>query len=161
VLETVAALRAAGLRIAGFVQPALRRDGETVAISVRDLVTGEETRLAERAEPDSGEAGTRFRFHEGGWLAARAALARAGAGDWLVIDELGPVELRGGGHLEAARAAVLRQDLAGVVVVVRRSLVPALLDALSLAPAAVVDLGEIPADERAAALRDAIDRAVR
>ena len=161
VLEAVTAMRTDGFRIAGFVQPARRREGETLAIWIHDLVTGEETLLADRVEPGSGEAGTRFRFHDGGWLAARAALARARVGDWLVIDELGPVELRGRGHLEVARAAATRPDLAGALIVVRRNLVPALLDALSLVPAAVVDLEAIPVGKRAAALRDAIDHAQR
>ncbi len=161
VLEAVAGMRTSGLCVSGFVQPARRRDGATVAIAVRDLVTGGETPLADRVVAGAGDAGTSFRFHEDGWRAACAALARADAGDWLVIDELGPVELRGRGHLQVARAAINRMDLAGVVVVVRRSLVPALLDALGLTPSAVVDLTQIPLRQRAATLRDAVDRARR
>lgn len=161
VLEAVAALRASGSGVAGFVQPARRREGVTVAITVRDLATGEETALAQRVDLGAGDAGTSFRFHDEGWRAARAALARARAGDWLVLDELGPVELRGRGHLAVARSAATRSELAGVLIVVRRSLLPALLDALRVAPTVVVDLGEVPDGQRADVLQKAIDSARR
>jgi nucleoside-triphosphatase THEP1 len=58
----------------------------------------------------------------------------------MIVDELGPVELRGEGHMPAVRSALASPDLRGAVVVVRRTLVPTLLDTLDLTDAVIVDV---------------------
>jgi len=58
----------------------------------------------------------------------------------LVVDELGPVELRGQGHMPALRQALALRPPRVLILVVRRHLVPALLAALSATDAYVVDV---------------------
>ena len=135
-------LGGAGVPVAGFVQIGEREAERKVGFSVRSLTTGEEARLARVVERAEGEHGTRFRFFEAGFEVARKALVGAGRGTVLIIDELGPVELRGAGHMPAVRQALATRDLAGLVVVVRRSLVPSLIAALDAEDAVVVDVGE-------------------
>jgi hypothetical protein len=60
----------------------------------------------------------------------------------VVADEIGPVELRGGGHLPALRRALARARPRAVLLGVRRQLVPALLARLAPATALVVDVDE-------------------
>ena len=137
----VEARKAAGAAVAGFLQPGIFDKGGKSGFLIRDVATGEEVTLARRVGVGEGDAGTRFRFDAAGLRLARRALARASAGDLLVIDELGPLELRGGGHMSAARQALAVEGLSGAVIVVRRSLVPQLLAALRVEDAIVVDVG--------------------
>jgi nucleoside-triphosphatase THEP1 len=151
----VAAWRAQGRTVSGIVQPGVFAHGRKVGFLVRDLATGAEAALAERVERASGEHGTRFRFAPAGIELARRALAGAAPGNVLVVDEVGPIELRGGGHLPALRKALAAPGLAAVVLVVRRQLVPSLLAALVTTDVTIVDVEDEPAtaaDRIAAAL---------
>jgi len=144
--ETVSAvaarLRSSGVSIAGFVQPGEFADGRKVGFRVRDVTSGEEASLAILEEGRRGDFGTRFRFVDEGFRLGREALSRARSGSILLVDELGPVELRGRGHMPAVRAAMAVQGLRGAVVVVRRHLVPALLAEVEASDAIVVDIEE-------------------
>jgi len=140
VIAVAERLRAEDVPVAGIVQLGEIEEGRKVGFRLRDIATGEEAQLASRDPRGRGEFGTRFRFSEEGFRLGREALARACAGGVLVIDELGPVELRGAGHMPAVRRAIATPDLAGAVVVVRRPLVPSLLAALEASDAVVIDV---------------------
>lgn len=129
-----------GVSVAGFVQPAIVEDDEKIGFLIRDAATSEVVELARRAAPGEGRHGTSFYFSDRGFELGSRALDRAGSGTVLVIDELGPVELRGGGHWPAVERALRTAELGGMVVVVRRTLVPALVEALDAADVVVVDL---------------------
>ncbi len=145
----VEVLRGLGVPVAGFVQPGTWGEEGRETFRVRDLITADEAILARRVERRRGEHGTRFAFSGEGFALAARALARAQPGAVLVADELGPVELRGGGHMPALREALARPGLRGAVFSVRRHLVPALLAALDAADATVVavDGNAMPARE--------------
>jgi nucleoside-triphosphatase THEP1 len=141
-LELAGRLAGAGHTVVGFIQLGEVVDGRKVGFRVRDLGSGREAGIARRVERGEGDFGTRFSFDRAGFELARAALAPAAPGVVVVIDELGPVELRGEGHMPAVRRALAVPGLAGAVLVVRRSLVPALLAALSATDAVVIDVEE-------------------
>jgi len=129
-----------GCDVAGLIQPGLFRGGVKVGFRIRDLQTGEEAPLARRTSRDSGQHGTGFQFEEAGLNLARKALASVPDGAILAVDELGPVELRGKGHMPALRQALASRPPKVLILVVRRHLVPALLAALSATEAYVVDV---------------------
>ncbi len=129
-----------GVSVAGFVQPAIVEDDEKIGFLIRDAASSDVAELARRAAPGEGRHGTSFCFSDRGFELGSRALDRAGPGTILVIDELGPVELRGGGHWPAVERALRTAELGGMVVVVRRTLVPALVEALDAADVVVVDL---------------------
>jgi nucleoside-triphosphatase THEP1 len=131
-----------GCGVSGFVQPAELEDGRKVGFRVRDLRTGDEAVVARAAPLGEGLHGTRFVFREEGFTLARAALGRVAPGSVLIVDELGPIELRGEGHMPAVRAALALPGLAAAVLVVRRPLVPALLAALEATDAVIIDVEE-------------------
>ena len=133
-------LRAAGVRVAGFVQPGEWSENRKVAFRLRDLATGVEAPLARLSEQGDGDFGTRFVFDDAGFELGGEALARATPGSVVFVDELGPVELRDGGHMPAVKKALGEEGLAASVVVVRRMLVPSLLDALDATDAVIVDV---------------------
>ena len=68
------------------------------------------------------------------------ALAKVRSGDVLVVDELGPLELRGQGHSKAVQQALQVPRLQGILIVVRAQLVPALLARLKVEEAQVIDV---------------------
>jgi nucleoside-triphosphatase THEP1/energy-coupling factor transporter transmembrane protein EcfT len=135
-------LRRLGRAVAGFVQTAEWEGDRKVGFDVLDLQSGDTAKLATRVEAGSGRHGTSFRFSDEGFDLGRAALRRARPGCVVVVDELGPVELRGGGHMPAVREALGVPDLAAILVVVRRTLVPSLLAALEASDAIVIDVGD-------------------
>lgn len=142
-------LQTVGVHAVGFVQPGEIFEGRKVGFRLRDLATGEEVPLASLGERDDGDFGTRFRFSEEGFDLGREALSRAAPGSIVIVDELGPIELRGQGHMPAVRRALAVADLGGAVIVVRRSLVPSLLAELDASDAVVIDvehLGERSVD---------------
>ncbi len=130
-----------GIPVAGFLQPAIIEDGKKVGFRVQDAATGEVLDLARRVASGGGAFGTSFEFFDEGFDLGRRALQKIPSGSVLVVDELGPVELRGGGHWPAVERALLHDTVpAGLVVVVRRTLVPALVEALDAGDVVVVDL---------------------
>jgi len=146
VIALVEELRAKDVRVAGFVQPGEMAEDRKVGFRLRDVATGEETALATQGERSKGDFGTRFQFSDEGFQLGREALSRTAQDSVVIIDELGPVELRGQGHMPAVRRALAVPDLLGAVVVVRRALVPSLLAELEASDAVIVDV-EIEADE--------------
>ncbi len=140
VIALVEKLRAKKIRVAGFVQPGEMAGERKVGFRLRDVVTGEETALATEGGRDDGDFGTRFRFSEEGFDLGREALSRAAPASIVIVDELGPIELRGQGHMPAVRQALAVANLGGAVIVVRRSLVPSLLADLKASDAVVIDV---------------------
>jgi nucleoside-triphosphatase THEP1/energy-coupling factor transporter transmembrane protein EcfT len=129
-----------GVPVAGFAQLGEFEKGGKTGFRVRELESGAEARLARFAGRNGGEFGTRFVFSDEGFALGRSALGRAAPGGVVVVDELGPVELRGDGHMPAVLKAIQVPGLAAAVVVVRRSLVPSLLASLDATDAVVIDV---------------------
>ncbi|MEJ2580880.1 MAG: nucleoside-triphosphatase [Acidobacteriota bacterium] len=142
--EAVAAaasrLQREGVPVFGFIQPGIFEDGEKVGFRLRDVATGDEAVLAILGERREGDFGTRFRFTDEGFRLGSRALSRVVPGSVVIIDELGPVELRGQGHMPAVRRALASPDLRGAIIVVRRTLVPSLLEELDASDAVVIDV---------------------
>ncbi len=92
--------RREGIRVAGVLSPSLHAGGRLVGFDVTDIATGRRAPLARR-ETGEGDSGG-FRFLDEGLAAGRAALATAvQRGPALtIVDEFGPLELRGGGWRE-------------------------------------------------------------
>jgi nucleoside-triphosphatase THEP1 len=133
-------LQSLGVPVSGFVQPGDFDEDRKTGVRVRDVNTGAETALATLGERTEGDFGTRFLFREEGFQLGAEALSRTGPGAVVIVDELGPVELRGQGHMPAVRSALAVPDLQGAVLVVRRALVPSLLAELEALDAVVVDI---------------------
>jgi nucleoside-triphosphatase THEP1 len=136
-------LRTMNVPIFGFVQPGEFEEGHKVGFRLRDVATGEEVALATRGERSGGDFGTRFQFSDEGFRLGGEALSRGASGSVAIIDELGPVELRGQGHMPAVRRALAVPDLLGAAIVVRRALVPSLLAELDASDAVVIDVEDL------------------
>ncbi len=140
IIELVEHLLRQSVSVAGFAQPGIFEDDRKVGFKIRDLSTGEERVLARLGERADGYYGTRFQFSDEGFALGHDALRSVVPGSVLVLDEIGPVELRGEGHMPAVRTALASTELLGAVIVVRRSLVPTLLADLEASDAVVIDI---------------------
>ena len=140
VMALVENLRAKDVQVAGFVQPGEMAGERKVGFRLSDVATGEEAVLATLGERSEGDFGTRFQFSEEGFRLGREALSRTVPDSVVIIDELGPVELRGQGHMPAVRRALAVPELLAAVIVVRRALVPSLLAELDASDAVVIDV---------------------
>ncbi len=120
-------LRATGVKIAGFVSPPLLdATGAKTGIQMVDLTTGQSHTFARVvASEESADIGV-YRLEEDAEAWARGVLAAALLAnvDWLVIDEIGPLEL----HRQAGFAFALEPlsdpvRIPNAIVIVREYLV--------------------------------------
>jgi len=98
--EVVTRLRESGQTVAGILAPGLLQGGRRVGFDLVNLATGESTALArETADVEGPHARwSRFAFAEEGLSLGRRALGPdAERADVVVVDEVGPFELAGGG----------------------------------------------------------------
>ncbi len=95
----VAALQREELVVAGLYSPRLLQEGVTVGYDVVDIQNGRRSRFLHiQGDPGMGRIG-RFYIHPQGLALGRKALAAAKA-HVVVIDQIGPLEMDGGGWLE-------------------------------------------------------------
>jgi nucleoside-triphosphatase THEP1 len=127
--EVVTLLRQRGQTVAGILAPGLLEDGRRTGFDVVNLATGESTALArETADVEGPHARwSRFAFSAEGLALGRRALGPDSEGaDVVVVDEVGPFELAGGGW--AASLDDLARNFHGAfLLVVRRAIVEAVL----------------------------------
>ena len=125
--EAVEGLRARGLRVGGILAPGLLEEGRRTGFDLVNLATGESTRLAREHGSDAGQHAqwSRFSFEAEGLALGRKALGPdARTADVVLVDEVGPFELAGGGWAHALDELV-RDDRRPIVMVVRSSIVDA------------------------------------
>ena len=125
--QTVERLRARDVPVAGILAPGFIKDGRRTGFDIVNLATGESTALAREQAGDAGPHArwSRFAFRpEGLDLGARALGPTAHSADVIVVDEVGPFELSGGGWAPALDR--LSKDYRGTLVLaVRGSVVDA------------------------------------
>jgi nucleoside-triphosphatase len=153
-LHLAGALRPAGVRVGGVVQPVVHEGGQRMGYDVLDVASGERLPLARRptnASPAGCGCGFVFAPDAWSWAAERIRGARREC-DVVVADELGSLEAAGNGHLPALEE-VLGTERASLWVLGARQDVVGALEARLGAFTLVV--------ERAAELEALLARLVR
>lgn len=120
----VEALRRKGIPVCGILAPGYWEAGQRSGFDIVDLSAGRRTRLAFReANPKQG-AVVPFSFDPEGLKLGRAALRPESwpAGGVMFVDEVGPLELRGGGWANALDQLTANQN-GPLVLVIREALV--------------------------------------
>ncbi len=124
VLALAQTLLEKGVRLGGVLSPRIVDAGETVGYLVRDLQSGKELLLCSQDPP-----GIRFRryfFRPEALAFANEVLTKAAKEmEVVVVDEVGPLELCGGGFAPGLRACL--SSSAFLVLTVRPALVPEVL----------------------------------
>ena len=98
--KAISGIRTAGGKVAGFVSPPLlSADGDKVGIEMLDLATGKRQIFARVVEPGQPATVGVYRISEDAieWAQKVLAAALLSGADWIVVDEIGPLELHQGG----------------------------------------------------------------
>lgn len=132
--KALSELRGNGCKVAGFISPPLLdATGKKTGIEMLDLTTGEHQTFARIVGPDEGADVGVYRLEPGAIDWARRVLSAAllSNTDWLVIDEIGPLELhRGGGFAFALPPLADAVQIPNAIVIVRPELVGELSERL-------------------------------
>ena len=154
--EVVERLRRAGVRVGGILAPGLLADGRRTGFDLVNLATGERADLA-REHQDTRERHaqwSRFAFlAQGLALGERALGPDAGGADVVVVDEVGPFELSGGGW-SASLDRLARAFTGSLLLVVRESVVDAVRARWGAADTIVCRVDQVDADAMAELLDD-------
>ncbi|MFQ6121462.1 MAG: nucleoside-triphosphatase [Dehalococcoidales bacterium] len=127
--EYISWLRRQGLSIGGVLCPETRKHGEQAGFNAIDLLTGEEIPFARLSRDRFFKEGERvgdYTISRKGILFACSAIEKAVENrcDLVIIDEVGPLELRGKGLMPATELALA--SMVNVLIIVRSSLREAL-----------------------------------
>ena len=147
---TVELLRASGRRVGGVLAPGTWRAGARFSFDVVDLATGARRPLACREPRDGWREEGSFWLDPEGLALGRRALSRERC-DVMVVDEVGPWELRGAGW--AGDLDALVAGAAPLLLVVRRECLNAVVARWALAGAPTFDVAEASPVQVAAALQ--------
>lgn len=136
-----------GLTCAGFLSPAVTDEAGDGGYDLVELGTGRRRPYLRRRGPEGATRVGPYVFVPETLERAREIIRGAGASAPLVVDEVGPLELEGGGLWPALRVALGRDGLA-LLLVVREGLVEGLATRLAPARLTVVDVRRPDVDER-------------
>lgn len=126
--ELIAHVRQLGMQVAGLTSPGVFAGGQKIAIDLLDLASGERRRLADRlALPDAGSPTPNWKFHTETLAWGDSVLRAIDGCDLLVIDELGPLELRHNQGWQHALPLLKQGRYRAACVVIRRPLLTAFL----------------------------------
>ena len=122
-------LRRQGLSVGGILCPEIHKHGEHTGFNAIDLLTGEEMPFARLSRDRSFKKGERvgdYTISKRGILFACNAIEKAVENrcDLVIVDEVGPLELRGKGLMPATELALA--STVNVLIIVRSSLKEAL-----------------------------------
>ncbi len=116
---------AEGQRAAGFIAEAEYTNGEKNTYYIRDISTGRRELAVCLEPPQDCRPGewkkhdfSRFYFSEGAFIFAAEILEGAVGADFVMIDELGPLELGGGGSFYAVKRLI--DNYEGTIILVIR-----------------------------------------
>ncbi len=116
-------LKTSGKNIGGIIAHGIDREGERYGFEIEDVSTGQKILLSSRKEkPGSIQTGRFYFYPEGLAFGIKALSEFLEKRDWLVIDEVGYLELKGQGWFEAIEKAMEQPGLNMIWVVRKRIL---------------------------------------
>jgi nucleoside-triphosphatase len=146
IMQVTEALKAHGINIGGMVTKEQREGGARVGFIVQDVSTGKQGWLAHVNQPNGPRVG-KYRVNMGDLedIGAKAIRDAIIAGDAIVIDEIGPMEL----HSQVFRQAVQDAIMSGkaVIATIHYKATDALVKAIKMRPD--VELVEVTFQNRA------------
>jgi nucleoside-triphosphatase len=143
-LKLVEVLRQHHISVAGFAAVAVPGDAPSDAYHIHDLESGHSLPLASRKFSDGWERTGNFYFDPEGIRMGKKILEDEAVRDkdLVIMDEIGPFELEGG-IWAAPLTRLLTVHSGAVLLVVRESLVPSVLDHWDLDGALILAAGQL------------------
>ena len=133
-------LKERGISIGGILALRLMEEGKTTGYDITDIRTGERTPFLSQTG-DAKVGVERFAMDEAGHRAGQRALDPAAnrAMDVVIIDEVGPLELKGKGWSDRI-TGLIHETRVILILAVRKNLTEAVTDKFGIAPAAVTEV---------------------
>ena len=133
-------LKERGISTGGILALRLMEEGKTTGYDITDIRTGERTPFL-RQTGDATVGVERFAMDEAGHRAGQRALDPAAnrAMDVVIIDEVGPLELKGKGWSDRI-TGLIHETRVILILAVRKNLTEAVTDKFGIAPAAVTEV---------------------
>lgn len=158
--ELAELLKRAGKKPGGIRADGFWENGRRGGFDLVDLSGGSRAPLCRRGAREKVQAGE-FGFFPAGMAAGAAALSteRLSAADAVFVDEVGPLELEGGGWAAALGAILEEGGSAPLVLTVREELAEAVCGRWGFRPAAVWKAGSARPEEAFAVLLSSVDSA--
>jgi nucleoside-triphosphatase THEP1 len=155
VLNLAQRLREEGHSIAGIAAPAVMLEGKRTGYLIRDLSTGQEVPYATRTGESHQDNPIPFSFLEDGHDFGIQVLKRPAAlkSDLLIVDEAGPLELKGKGWAEPLRDLLSRR-IGPTLLVVRPSLIDSITSLWALGDPVMLEVEEMPEEEILGKIRE-------
>ncbi len=157
--QVVGQARQFGYSCAGVLSPAIILQGEKVGLRLADAATGEERLLAEADRAGGEVRWGRYRFVRATLEWAAELLRGATPCDLLVVDELGPLELKLGQGLVAALGVLEEGAFSLALVVVRPELVDDVRERLRSAETSVMQVGPLNREQLAGQILCVLEQA--
>ncbi len=126
-----------GARTLGYLSPAVWEGGNHAGYDLLPLAEGRATPFLRKGPGPGGPAIGPYHFVPGSLEAALEIIRRAGEGPTLIVDEIGPLELEGGGVWPAVEEA-LAQRKSPTLLVIREGLVEAFQERIPELGASIV-----------------------
>jgi len=141
-------MRAKGLTVGGILAHVLYADSKRIGYDVENVLTGERSPLCRTDHVASRQVIGPFVFLEEGLALGQRALAQKTIEhcDLVVVDEVGPLELQGGGWAQSVQR-LLGMDGMNLLLVVRPAMVEKLQTHWGIVPALVRDIQEVNAQD--------------
>ncbi len=132
-----------GGKVAGIIARGHWQSNQRSGFDLVDLGNDRVTPLARRNPAPANDAATGFTFFDQGLAAGKEALSisRCCSADWIVVDEIGQLELAGSGWA-GQLAPLLTLTRAGHFWIVRKSLVEPVCRKWLLGPEAIVSIDD-------------------
>lgn len=155
--DVVAGLKRAGLNVRGICAPGIWKQGKRYGFDLIDMLTGARAVLCRRDDSERWPSLGPFRFRPEGLAFGHKALAmsRVRDADLVVVDEVGPLELKGNGWTPELNALV-KEGRKPMIWVVRLDMVKEICQRWSLSNPPVWEVGRKKIDAIVAELVRAI-----
>jgi nucleoside-triphosphatase THEP1 len=147
-------LQKEGYRIGGILQPCVFKDGERIGYDVTDIASGTSVMLCRLNSIQSEIKEGKFSFLEEGVLFGCRSLTMDAlrAVDLIIVDEVGPLELRGGGWYASLEKLLRTSDLP-IVICVRESLINRVQEQWKIIPYLIFKMSDAEPDIFVGAVR--------
>jgi nucleoside-triphosphatase THEP1 len=155
--ELVRTLKSHSISVGGILAPGVWMDDERLGFDILDIRTSAKVPLCRKGVPATGITAGPFVFDQAGVAFGNQAIEMALEDEVqvLCIDEIGPLEISGGGWSESLRR--VQTDHRGqMVLVVRSSLLSSARESFGIDPSAIWNINEIGPQQAADIIRSAL-----
>ncbi len=158
VQEIVALLKGQGYRIGGFIAPGIHPDGKRVGFELMDIETNQRFPLCTIESISGATQIGNYYFFEEGIKKGKALLALEHTSDkqLVIIDEIGPLELRNGGWSQSVEHLV-QSSSTPQLWVVRRSILDSILQKWNIGTVRIFDVGKTRLEEAVENIKGRLD----